>query len=314
MSDSIIVQPVVNQVTVTEEVNEVIVSSVGVQGATGATGAKGDKGDTGAKGAQGSSGVVSVTAPITNTGTSTSAVIGIDQTGLTVTESQVTNLVTDLAAKVPTSRTISTTAPLTGGGDLSANRTLGIDLSDISAKYAAPYNFVYRSGFYYEAGIYAPIGGSTYTKDSLIAYPLFINRSVTIDQLSVNVSVIGDATSVVRLGLYNSDSNGLPSTVKVDAGTVSTFTTGTKNITISSTTLAAGLYYFAFVYQIGNLSPTLRSYPNTQGNWSPIGQSSAPAASYNTGYFMNSVTGALPTWSGSSLSSATPARMSFRVA
>jgi hypothetical protein len=43
-----------------------------------------------------------------------------------IAESQVTNLTTDLAAKVPTSRTISTTAPLTGGGDLSANRTLDI--------------------------------------------------------------------------------------------------------------------------------------------------------------------------------------------
>jgi hypothetical protein len=44
----------------------------------------------------------------------------------TLAESDITNLTTDLAAKVPTTRTISTTAPLTGGGDLSANRTLAI--------------------------------------------------------------------------------------------------------------------------------------------------------------------------------------------
>lgn len=43
-------------------------------GATGATGA------TGSTGAQGPSGVIAVTAPITNSGTSTSATIGIDQT------------------------------------------------------------------------------------------------------------------------------------------------------------------------------------------------------------------------------------------
>jgi hypothetical protein len=43
-----------------------------------------------------------------------------------IAESQVTNLTTDLAAKVPTTRTIATTVPLTGGGDLSSNRTLAI--------------------------------------------------------------------------------------------------------------------------------------------------------------------------------------------
>jgi hypothetical protein len=45
---------------------------------------------------------------------------------VTLVEGDITNLTTDLAAKVPTSRSISTTAPLTGGGDLSANRTLDI--------------------------------------------------------------------------------------------------------------------------------------------------------------------------------------------
>src|SRR5207247_6129779 len=42
-------------------------------------------------------------------------------------EADVTGLVSDLAAKVPTSRLINTTAPVTGGGDLSADRTIGVD-------------------------------------------------------------------------------------------------------------------------------------------------------------------------------------------
>lgn len=41
-----------------------------------------------------------------------------------IAESGVTNLVSDLAAKVPTSRTVSTTSPLGGGGALSGNLTL----------------------------------------------------------------------------------------------------------------------------------------------------------------------------------------------
>lgn len=46
-----------------------------------------------------------------------------------IPESSVTNLVTDLAGKVPTTRNINTTSPITGGGDLSADRTLAFDSS-----------------------------------------------------------------------------------------------------------------------------------------------------------------------------------------
>lgn len=63
--------------------NFAIAGQVGVTGPTGPTGA------TGATGATGSSGVISVTAPITNSGTSTSAQLGIDQTALSITPSQV---------------------------------------------------------------------------------------------------------------------------------------------------------------------------------------------------------------------------------
>lgn len=56
------------------------------------------------------------------------------QSTLTVSESQVTNLTTDLAGKVGSSRTISTTAPLSGGGDLSADRTLTIADASTSVK------------------------------------------------------------------------------------------------------------------------------------------------------------------------------------
>jgi hypothetical protein len=80
-------------------------SLVGEIGATGATGATG---------AQGPSGVISVTAPITNSGTSTAAQLGIDQSGLTLTQSQVTGLTTALAGKASTTHA-STHA--SGGSD-----------------------------------------------------------------------------------------------------------------------------------------------------------------------------------------------------
>ena len=96
----------------------------GSQGPTGLTGATGAKGDTGATGATGSSGVIAVTAPITNSGTSTSANIGIDQTGLTLTQSQVTNLVSDLSAKAPSASptfTGTVTTPVTSASFLYTN-------------------------------------------------------------------------------------------------------------------------------------------------------------------------------------------------
>ena len=86
----------------------------GADGATGPAGDTGPAGPTGPAGADstvpgppgadgpaGPSGVISVDAPITNTGTSTSAVLGLDQSQITIAQSQVTNLVSDLEAKAP---------------------------------------------------------------------------------------------------------------------------------------------------------------------------------------------------------------------
>ncbi len=56
---------------------------------------------------------------------------------VTVAQSQVTGLSTALSGKADTTRTISTTAPLTGGGDLSANRTLGITTGTTTGTVAA---------------------------------------------------------------------------------------------------------------------------------------------------------------------------------
>jgi hypothetical protein len=110
-----VIQPADTVVEVVEQVTDIVEvverglrgeqgvqGPTGPQGATGAQGPQGVKGDTGltgATGSQGPSGVVSVTAPITNTGTSTSAVIGVDQSQFVIAQSQVTDLLTALGAK-----------------------------------------------------------------------------------------------------------------------------------------------------------------------------------------------------------------------
>lgn len=53
-------------------------------------------------------------------------ITSVSNTSVQITESQVTNLVTDLSGKASTATTISPGTGLSGGGDLSANRTLSI--------------------------------------------------------------------------------------------------------------------------------------------------------------------------------------------
>ena len=305
----------------------------GDKGDTGATGATGAKGDTGATGAQGSSGVVTVTAPITNSGTSSAAIIGIDQTGI-----------------VQTSRTISTTAPLTGGGDLSANRTLAVSAGSTSAagvlqltdstsststttaatpnavktaydladskllKYATPWQFKHRSGYWYESRTASSVvaAGGTWAQNRLYCYPLIIQETITIDRVAVEV-IGANASTTWRIGIYNIDANGTPSSVLLDAGTVDCSTIGLKSITVSQT-ISPGIYYWGGVWQGGTTSPTLRTISNLAGNWAPVASTTQSGQTIVTHYAYDTVSGALPTVSNLSSGSAQMPRTQFRIA
>jgi hypothetical protein len=59
-------------------------------------------GEIGQTGATGASGVISVTAPITNTGSSSSAILGLDQTALSITRSQVSDFTSGTVASAGT--------------------------------------------------------------------------------------------------------------------------------------------------------------------------------------------------------------------
>lgn len=81
-------------------------------------------------------------------------------------------------------------------------------------------------------------------------FPWFAWESITVIELAiyVNVAAAGNA----RLAIYNADADWQPTTLVVDAGTVSTGTTGKKAVTSLTAALTAGSRYLAAI----NLSGT----------------------------------------------------------
>ena len=90
----------------------------------------------------------------------------------------------------------------------------------------------------------------------LRALPLITGRA-TLDRIAINVTAA--AAGLIRLGIYADDGNLYPSSLILDAGEVSTGTTGVKTLTINQT-LAPGLYWLAFN---NNATPTLRYLTTT---------------------------------------------------
>ena len=88
-------------VTTTNDVTTINISNTGLQGATGATGA---------------SGVIAVTSPITNSGSASSATIGINQSLLSITKSQVSDFTSGTVTSANTALTAGTASYATTSG------------------------------------------------------------------------------------------------------------------------------------------------------------------------------------------------------
>jgi hypothetical protein len=132
------------------------------------------------------------------------------------------------------------------------------------------------------------------------AVPFEVTSEVTINELDVEVTTAVAATTV-RLGIRNHDPatgepvNGAP---LLDAGTVSSATTGVKALAISSLNLKPGWYWYTCTAQGG--APTVRASAPWAVLWpAPTkGASAAALSQFNIlGYYQDGVTGALPsTW------------------
>lgn len=119
-----------------------------------------------------------------------------------------------------------------------------------------------------------------------------LDKAVTVDRLAVDITVAGEAGSLVRLGIY-ADNAGVPGALVLDAGTVAgDGTPGIKEAVVSQA-LAAGVYWMGAAVQAApTTQPTLRIcaglVPTTQsGTLSTLSQTWG-------GYSQTGVSGALP--------------------
>jgi hypothetical protein len=138
---------------------------------------------------------------------------------------------------------------------------------------------------------------STPTLNLLMLFPFVAWESMNVDRIGFEVSTASAAGGVARAGIYARDSaTGAAGALVVDGGSVAVDVTGVKNVTISSTPLAAGLYWVGLVAQ--TQQPVLRVHqaaiyavPMPYGTSAP---SSADLAGFRSGITYSGVTGALP--------------------
>lgn len=80
--------------------------------------------------------------------------------------------------------------------------------------------------------------------NKLVAAPVVVPQDAAFDVVGVQVATAAAAGGTMRMGIYDSGPDGLPSTLVVDLGTVDTTATGFRSRPITRT-LGRGLYWIA---------------------------------------------------------------------
>lgn len=148
------------------------------------------------------------------------------------------------------------------------------------------------SGTYYttssNTGTTAAAGSPTGTVSYL---PFLVERTTTFDRIACKTATTITGTSTVRLGIYN-NSNKQPTTVLLDAGTVSVNATSTVYPITINQTLNPGWYWLAHVV---NSTTGTHSFLQVADS-NPFGQTALSATfSLQPAYSQTGVTGAFAT-------------------
>lgn len=151
-----------------------------------------------------------------------------------------------------------------------------------------------KSGLYYgpegtiSTAIAPPAG-------DLRLVPIYFPTRRSLDRIAVNVTIVGEAGSVIRLGVYDSlPGESYPGSLLLDAGTVvGDVGTGVKAITIALN-VGPGIIWLACVAQVAATTrPTLQTLSGSDYN-GLFGSSAGVINGNTSAYLQTGVSGALP--------------------
>lgn len=152
-----------------------------------------------------------------------------------------------------------------------------------------------------------PVGNVTAVEDRTYYLPIYL-PTCTLDRISCLTGSTFSGTSTVRLGIYNADSTtNLPSTVLLDAGTISCTASGTSyRITINQA-ITEGFYWLAFNSQT---PASTNAFEGLTGSLGQVNVSNMRLATSeveaSVGFIQNSVTGAFGAFSYSDVAGNSP--------
>lgn len=206
-------------------------------------------------------------------------------------QSDITGLVTALAGKASTTHAA---AHASGGSDPITPASIG----------ANPLMPTPTKSGRWVSGAFGPFTTNQPAADLLVGIPYPVHVAHSLDRIGIYIQTSGSSGSVVRLGIFKADANGVDYTKVLDAGTIDgTQAAGGYSITIGQA-LSVGLYLLVMVSQG---SPVTRPILYASGTQSTPGQyvmhstSQAALVDSGTSLSVSGVSGALP-------SSITPAR------
>ena len=172
-------------------------------------------------------------------------------------------------------------------------KTSGTDLDFTWATISAVTSVTnFRSGQFYKA--WGTHTNGTAALNVTYYLPIVIPNSITLDRISCTTSTTFAGTGVVRLGIYNIDGTGLPSTVLLDAGTVSVTASSTNYAITISQAMTPGIYYLAACLQT---SATTNGFVGQTALYAPAmpQENTTPTGVSIYGYRQTGVTGAFAT-------------------